>query len=63
MYFEVIVMGFPKKPEEEKYKRMNITLPPDLNERLEEYCKKDGIKACGSRYSVPKNRRAPGYLA
>ena len=37
-------MGFPKKPEEEKYKRMNITLPPDLNERLEEYCKKDGRK-------------------
>lgn len=37
-------MGFPKKPEEEKYKCMNITLPPDLNERLEEYCKKDGRK-------------------
>ena len=45
-------MGFPKKPEEEKYKRMNITLPPDLNERLEEYCKKDGRKKSSSLFST-----------
>lgn len=34
-------MAFPKKQEENKYIRVNITMPPELQARLTNYCQEE----------------------
>ena len=34
-------MAYPKKSDEDKYVRINVTMPPELQDRLIRYCQKE----------------------
>lgn len=38
---EVVKMAFPKKSEDDKYVRINVTMPPELQARLVNYCEQE----------------------
>ena len=38
---EVIRMAYPKKADKDKYVRTNVTMSPELQERLIRYCQKE----------------------